>query len=131
MKQPKPKVRIRIESTMKNPLIIFICAVILSLFLVSDLPAKEEQRLALLIGNSNYTHGGSLGNPVNDVQAIKKALERLGFTVMKYENCSQKSMKRDMDKCGRKLKGKDVGLFFYAGHGVHFSPLSIMVTPYI
>jgi uncharacterized caspase-like protein len=37
---------------------------------------------------------------------------------MKYENCSQKTMKRAMDKFGRKLKGKNVGLFFYAGHGV-------------
>ena len=80
--------------------------------------SAPEQRLALLIGNSNYTHGGSLDNPVNDVRAIKKALEGLGFTVMKYEDCSQKTMKRAMDKFGRKLKGRDVGLFFYAGHGV-------------
>ena len=49
---------------------------------------------------------------------FKKALEGLGFTVMKYEDCSQKTMKRAMDKFGRKLKGRDVGLFFYAGHGV-------------
>jgi hypothetical protein len=55
---------------------------------------------------------------VNDVRAIKKALEGLGFTVMKYEDCSQKTMKRAMDKFGRRLKGKNVGLFFYAGHGV-------------
>lgn len=80
--------------------------------------SAPEQRLALLIGNSSYTHGGSLDNPVNDVRAIKKALEGLGFTVMKYENCSQKTMKRAMDKFGRKLRGRDVGLFFYAGHGV-------------
>jgi hypothetical protein len=80
--------------------------------------SAQEQRLALLIGNSHYTHGGSLPNPVNDVRAIKKALEGLGFTVMKYEDCSQKTMKRAMDKFGRKLKDKNVGLFFYAGHGV-------------
>ena len=54
---------------------------------------------------------------MNDVRAIKKALEGLGFTVMKYEDCSQKTMKRAMDKFGRRLKGKNVGLFFYAGHG--------------
>ena len=80
--------------------------------------STPEQRLALLIGNSNYTHGGSLDNPVNDVRAMKRALEGLGFTVMKYEDCSQKTMKRPMDKFGRRLKGKNVGLFFYAGHGV-------------
>ena len=91
---------------------------LLSLLFASDISANQEKRLALLIGNSNYKHGGSLNNPVNDVRAIKKALEALGFTVMKYENCSQKTMKRAMEKFGRKLKGRDVGLFFYAGHGV-------------
>ena len=88
------------------------------LFLTSNLWAKQEQRLALLIGNSNYIHGGILNNPVNDVRAVERALEELGFTVIKYEDCSQKAMKRAMDRFGRKLKGKDVGLFFYAGHGV-------------
>jgi len=77
-----------------------------------------KNRVALLIGNSNYTHGGSLDNPVHDVRALKRALENLGFTVLKYENCSQKTMKRAMDKFGTKLRKKDVGLFFYAGHGV-------------
>jgi len=80
--------------------------------------SAKEQRLALLIGNSSYMHGGSLSNPVNDVREMKAALEGLGFTVFKYENCTQKSMKRAMDEFGKKLKGKDVGLFFYAGHGV-------------
>jgi uncharacterized caspase-like protein len=80
--------------------------------------SAPEQRVALLIGNSDYAHGGSLANPVNDVQAMKTALEGLGFTVFKYENCTQKAMKRAMDEFGGKLKGKDVGLFFYAGHGV-------------
>ena len=102
---------------MKNLIITCICATVLSLLFTTTLQAKQE-RLALLIGNSHYKHGGSLDNPVNDVRAIKKALEGLGFTVMKYEDCSQKTMKRAMDKFGRKLKGKDVGLFFYAGHGV-------------
>ena len=103
---------------MKNFLVKCVLSVAVLLLCVNNLQAKQEQRLALLIGNSHYTHGGSLDNPVNDVRAIEKALEGLGFTVMKYEDCSQKTMKRAMDKFGRNLKGKNVGLFFYAGHGV-------------
>jgi len=80
--------------------------------------SKNERRIALIIGNGNYTHGGSLSNPVNDVRSIQRALEGLGFTVLKYENCSQKTMKKVIDRFGRKLKDYDVGLFFYAGHGV-------------
>jgi hypothetical protein len=103
---------------MRKLTFIFFACFLVVFILSADLLAKQEQRLALLIGNSNYTHGGSLPNPVNDVRAMKEALEGLGFTVMKFENCSQKTMKWAMDDFGRKLKGHDVGLFFYAGHGV-------------
>jgi uncharacterized caspase-like protein len=77
-----------------------------------------ERRLALLIGNSSYTHGGNLRNPLNDVRDMKAALENLGFRVMKHENCTQKAMKEAIDDFGEELRGHDVGLFFYAGHGV-------------
>ncbi len=80
--------------------------------------ADHEKRLALVIGNSDYLHGGSLGNPVNDARAIKTSLENLGFTVMKHENCSQKSMKQAIDKFGSELKNYKTGLFYYAGHGL-------------
>ncbi len=103
---------------MKNPTVFLLLVIVVSFFPVSESASKQEQRVALLIGNSHYEHGGSLDNPVNDVRAMKKALEGLGFTVMKYENCSQKAMKKAMDRFGRMLKGKDVGLFFYAGHGI-------------
>lgn len=100
-------------------IVISLILSLAALLLITDVvQASQEQRLALLIGNSHYKYGGSLDNPVNDVRALKEALEGLGFTVMKYEDCSQRAMKRAMDNFGRQLKGKDVGLFFYAGHGV-------------
>jgi hypothetical protein len=69
-------------------------------------------RLALLIGNSAYSYGGTLKNPVNDVQDMKAALEGLGFRVIKYENCTQRSMKEAIDDFGEELRGYEVGLFF-------------------
>lgn len=78
----------------------------------------DEKRLALVIGNSNYNYGGNLKNSLNDVRAMKKTLEDLGFTVIEYENSSQKTMKRAIDEFGRRLKYYNVGLFYYAGHGV-------------
>jgi hypothetical protein len=80
--------------------------------------SSSAGRLALLIGNSAYTSGGNLRNPVNDVRDIKAALEELGFRVIKYENCTQRSMKEAIDDFGEELRGHEVGLFFYAGHGV-------------
>ena len=52
------------------------------------------------------------------LSSITKKLENLGFTVLKHENCSQRAMKKAIDAFGRRLKSYDVGLFFYAGHGI-------------
>jgi hypothetical protein len=79
---------------------------------------KPQKRLALVIGNSAYLSGASLSNPVNDARAMKTTLEQIGFTVLKYENCSQKDLRKAMDDFGQQLAGYDVGLFFYAGHGI-------------
>ena len=77
-----------------------------------------EKRLALVIGNANYTGGNTLANPVNDAKAIAVALRDVGFTVMMYLNSDLKSMKKAMDDFGEKLADYTVGLFYYAGHGM-------------
>jgi hypothetical protein len=78
----------------------------------------SEKRIALVIGNSNYIYGNFLSNPVNDANSISQALTDVGFTVLKYLNADQKMMKRAMDEFGEKLKDYNVGLFYYAGHGI-------------
>ena len=77
-----------------------------------------EKRLALVIGNADYTYGNTLSNPVNDAIAIRQALTEVGFKVLYYVNADQKTMKRAMDDFGEQLKGYNVGLFYYAGHGI-------------
>ena len=78
----------------------------------------SQKRIALIIGNAAYQFGGQLPNPVNDARSMKGALEKLGFTVIKYENCDLRTMKMAIDDFGKRLKDYDVGLFFYAGHGI-------------
>lgn len=75
------------------------------------------KRLALVIGNGSYT-GSFLANPENDARAMQSVLLQYGFDVLKYENLSQAQMKKAMDEFGGRLKNYDVGLFFYAGHGI-------------
>lgn len=88
---------------------------------------KKEKRLALVIGNGTYSHGGSLRNPVNDARSMKTKLEALGFKVLKYENSDQGTIKRAIDEFGRQLKNYEVGLFFYAGHGVQVSGANYLI----
>jgi WD40 repeat protein len=79
-------------------------------------PASQK-RLALIIGNGSYS-GSTLANPENDARDMKNALQKFDFDVLMYENLGQSMMKKAMDEFGEKLKGYDVGLFFYAGHGI-------------
>lgn len=89
----------------------------LSVLLVLNAIAQDK-RLALVIGNSNYTHGGTLANPENDADAISEKLIDLGFNVLSHKNVDQKSMQQMIDDFGIMLKHYDVGLFFFAGHGI-------------
>jgi tetratricopeptide (TPR) repeat protein len=85
-----------------------------------DKPAvKHDSRgLALVIGNAEYRTARKLLNPENDAQAMSDALKKLGFEVMEYQNLDLGSMRRAIDDFGYKLRNYDVGLFFYAGHGI-------------
>ena len=77
---------------------------------------KNEQRIALVIGNGAYT-SGALKNPPGDARLMKQTLEGLGFEVMLLVDASQDEMKRAINEFGDRLEGIDdrggVALFYY------------------
>jgi uncharacterized protein YacL (UPF0231 family) len=77
-----------------------------------------EKRLALVIGNGKYINSNELPNPVNDARAMRDALQKVGFEVSEYENLNQGQIKKAIDDFGTKLKQYNIGLFYYAGHGI-------------
>jgi len=89
--------------------------------------ADDRKKLALVIGCSEYEHGGALKNPINDAQAIKQRLEALGFTVSLRENPDLRAFKMAVDDFGIELKNFDVGLFYFAGHGVQVSGKNYLI----
>ncbi len=78
----------------------------------------DEKRLALVIGCSEYEHVLKLDNPDNDATAMEKSLEKRGFDVIMKIDPELKEMKMIIDDFGIELKNYDVGLFYFAGHGV-------------
>ncbi len=102
-------------------IIIVLAAILLCFFSYS-----QEKRLALVIGNGNYTNS-ILSNPENDANALEKSLKALGFNVVKYENLTQKRLTQAIDDFGNKLKNYDVGLFFYAGHGIQSKGFNYLI----
>jgi formylglycine-generating enzyme required for sulfatase activity len=88
-----------------------------------------ETRIALVIGNSDYS-SGPLPNPANDAKLIGDALTNLGFDVIARRNADQIVMKRAIQEFGARLEkaGPDaVGLFYYAGHGVQLSGRNYLI----
>lgn len=91
-----------------------LCAFV---FLSPSFLSAAEQRVALVIGNSNYMTA-PLKNPVNDATDIASALKKLGFKVTLKTNADLRAMKRAIRDLGKELKKGGVGLFYYSGHGV-------------
>lgn len=89
--------------------------------------AVEIKKLALVIGNSNYRELTRLQNPANDARAMAAALEKLGFEVMKYEDLNYQGMKRAIGEFGVALDNYEVGLFYYAGHGVQYDGANYLI----
>jgi hypothetical protein len=86
-----------------------------------------ENRQALVIGCSTYDHSTPLTNPLNDANDMESKLKELGFDVIKKIDPTQKELKIVIDEFGEKLKGADVGLFYFAGHGVQVKGLNYLV----
>jgi len=87
----------------------------------------QEKKLALIIGNSIYSKGTPLANPVNDVKSMTVVLEKLGFTTLQYENLTLNELKTAIDQFGKQLRDYDVGLFYYAGHGIQYQGRNYLI----
>ena len=114
---------------------MFVLGVFLSVNAVADrgvrVISKEietEPRVALVIGNKDYTSMSSLKNPLNDARDMSKILREKGFEVIALENASQLEMEQAITKFSRKISsGKGVGLFYYAGHGVEVNGINYLI----
>jgi hypothetical protein len=90
-------------------------------------PAIAQTRVALVIGNGAYVHAASLENPRNDVQDMAAALQKLGFRVVSGVDLSKADMDRTIQQFATVLTGADLGLFFYAGHGLQVDGVNYLV----
>lgn len=77
-----------------------------------------EKRVALLIGNSNYTGISSLRNPMYDAEALSEALGKLGFDIYEAYDCDYNDMISALNSFASKAGGYDVAMFYYSGHGL-------------
>src|SRR5260370_2783161 len=97
--------------------------------LVPATATATELRIALVIGNSTYA-SGPLPNPANDAKLLGDTLRQLGFEVIARRNADQITMKRAIQEFGTRLDKagpEAIGLFYYAGHGVHLNGRNYLI----
>ena len=98
-------------------------------FLVSQ-AAFAENRVALVIGQSNYRAVTALPNPANDAKAVSKLLGDAGFEVQNSSDLSQNELREQIGDFAARVaaKGPDtIALVFYAGHGMQIDGENYLV----
>ncbi len=90
-------------------------------------PAFAAKRVALVLGNSAYTHAPALPNPVNDANDVAAKLQALDFTVSLATDASKAETDAILREFANALEGADVAIFFYAGHGLQVAGQNYLV----
>ena len=89
---------------------------------------KPRPNTALVIGNSRYEHSlGRLRNAENDAAAIATTLRALGFTVIEKTNVNRDQLAQCVDAFRKTLRGAEIAIFYYAGHGVSIGGSNYLV----
>nr|XP_020486924.1 mucosa-associated lymphoid tissue lymphoma translocation protein 1-like isoform X2 [Labrus bergylta] len=76
-----------------------------------------SDKVALLIGNLNYSNHPGLMAPIMDVHKLSNLLQQLGFRVVSLLDLTKEEMLAAIDKFIQLLDRGVYGLFYYAGHG--------------
>jgi len=92
---------------------------LLSLSVVGQIDIlNPSQKIALIIGNSNYQNTSILPNAVNDADLVADTLRDLNFTVVLGKNLTFSQMQSEAGQFSQMVKPGSVVFFFYAGHGL-------------
>jgi formylglycine-generating enzyme required for sulfatase activity len=99
----------------------------LVLFASLSSAALADQRVALVVGNSGYRNAGELVNPRNDATDMHAALQKVGFHVISGVDLDKAAFDRKLREFATALAGAEVGVFFYAGHGLQVAGRNYLV----
>jgi uncharacterized caspase-like protein len=107
---------------------VMILVGLLAAALLTATDANAERRVALVVGNSEYAEATTLRNPRNDASDLAATLKNLGFEVLLGLDLDQQRFAALIDQFSRRLDEADVGLFFYAGHGLQLDERNYLVS---
>jgi len=107
---------------------LFVLAGLVAMTFATATAANADRRVALVVGNSAYSNAANLRNPRNDAADMADTLKKLGFEVELGLDLNQQQFASTIENFARALDGADVGLFFYAGHGLQLNDKNYLVS---
>ena len=84
-------------------------------------------RVALVIGNSEYTSVVPLENPQNDSDAVSNALRAQGFEVLTGNNLGRVEMRNTLRRFRALADRSEIALIYYAGHGIEIGGTNYLI----
>lgn len=91
---------------------------VLSILMTAQPQASAGDRIALVVGNSDYRKAPKLINPANDAADMATSLGRLGYTVKHLADLDYNRFRQALIEFGNAAKTADKAVIFFAGHGV-------------
>lgn len=104
-----------------------IFVALLLLFVCAGQPVFAEKRVALIIGNGDYTVFRHLPAAANDAADISSVLKGFGFDVTGGKNLDRAAMISAINNFAQKSLDADVAMVYYAGHGLQVDGNNFLV----
>ncbi len=98
---------------------------VLSLALTA--PLAWAERMALVLGNGDYSIAPDLANSVNDAKSIASALKKLDFNVTLITDANSADLKSQLDSFVAAAETADSVVFYYSGHAFQMSGVNYLV----
>jgi formylglycine-generating enzyme required for sulfatase activity len=107
--------------------VLVVLVALLTVMMSGPTPAQE--RVALVIGNGDYSQSGlpSINGPDNDAAGMAAALTDIGFEVIVGTNLGVDEMQGHLARFAARLRPGTEGLVYYSGHGVQVEGQNYLV----
>jgi tetratricopeptide (TPR) repeat protein len=88
----------------------------------------QGHRIALIVGNSNYTAVPLLANPRRDSELIAAALRSTGFeTVTLVNDLTRDRLVEALEAFSREAREADWAVVYFAGHGMEIAGINYLI----
>ena len=96
-------------------------------FISAGLSTAEARKLALVVGNGDYSAVTPLRNAARDARDIADALKRLGFEVTLLTDVGADSFWEKVETFSKDAETAESTVFFYSGHAFQMNGANYLV----